>query len=271
MLIDFHTHIFPDKIAERTIEVLKGSIKEISGIDAVNHHDGTLSGLRSSMKENGVDISVVMPIATKVSQSESINRFAKSIQSEDVVSFAGIHPLQDDWEKTLDEIKKAGFLGIKLHPEFQRVYIDSPEAVRVIKKAEDLGLYTIIHAGKDVGLPPPVHASPERIARLLDKIKGDCFIAAHLGGFQMWDDVEKYLVSSPIYMDTATVAPLIEREQYKRIIRNHGVDKILFASDNPWENPQDTLFVLESLGLDREEMEKITHKNALKILKNIDN
>lgn len=269
MLIDFHTHIFPDKIALRTIEVLKEGIKEISGFDAVNYHDGTLSGLRASMKENGVDVSVVMPIATKVTQSESINRFAKSVQSEDVVSFAGIHPLQEEYERTLDEIAEAGFLGIKLHPEFQRVYIDSPEAVRVIKKAEDLGLYTVIHAGKDVGLPPPVHASPERIASLLDKINGDHFIAAHMGGFNMWDDVEKYLVASPIYMDTATVAPYIDMEQYKRIIKNHGADKILFASDNPWEAPGDTLSALEGLGLDKDEMEKITYKNALKILKRI--
>lgn len=269
MLIDFHTHIFPDKIAERTIEILKRSIKEVSGFDAVNYHDGTLSGLRNSMKENGIDISVVMPIATKITQSASINRFAKSVISNDIVSFAGIHPMQDDWERTLWDIAEAGFIGIKLHPEFQQVYIDSPEAVRVIKKAEELGLYTLIHGGKDVGLPPPVHASPEKIARLLDKINGERFIAAHMGGFMMWDEVEKYLVSSPIYMDTAAVSHFIDREQYKRIIKNHGADRILFASDNPWESPSATLKALESLKLTGEEMDKITHKNALQILKRI--
>lgn len=267
MLIDFHTHIFPDKIAQRTIEVLKGGIKEISGFDAENYHDGTLSGLRSSMKENGVDISVVMPIATKTTQCESINRFAMSVQSEDVVSFAGIHPMQDDYERVLEEIAESGFIGIKLHPEFQRVYIDSPEAVRVIKKAEELGLYTVIHAGKDVGLPPPVHAPVQRIAGLLDKISGDRFIAAHMGGFWQWDEVEKYLVGSSLYMDTAAVSKFIDKEQYRRIIKNHGAEKILFASDNPWEKPSDTFDCIVSLGLDKTEMDLITHKNALKILK----
>ena len=90
-----------------------------------------------------------------------------------------------------------------------------------------------------------------------------------MGGFMMWDEVEKYLVSSPIYMDTAAVASFIDREQYKRNIKKHGADKILFASDNPWESPFATLKALEGLGLEREEMDKITHKNALKILKRI--
>ena len=211
MLIDFHTHIFPDKMASKTVEVLKAGIREISGFDPVNYHDGTLWGLRSSMKENGVDISVVMPIATKVTQSGSINAFASGVQSSDVVSFASLHPLQDDYEAVLEKIAEDGFVGIKLHPEFQRVYIDSPEAVRLIKKAEGLGLYTLIHAGKDVGLPPPVHASPERIVSLLDHIDGNLFIAAHLGGFMMWDEVERLLVKSPIYMDTATLSSFIEK------------------------------------------------------------
>ena len=52
MIIDFHTHIFPDKIAKKTIDLLaqKGGIPPFS--------DGSVSGLISEMEKGGIDISV---------------------------------------------------------------------------------------------------------------------------------------------------------------------------------------------------------------------
>ena len=73
MIIDFHTHIFPDKIAGKTIE----SLERISGITAATN--GTLEGLLASMEDSGVDMSVIMPVATKPAQMESINAYAKEI------------------------------------------------------------------------------------------------------------------------------------------------------------------------------------------------
>ena len=269
MLIDFHTHAFPQRIASKTIDILKSGIKSISGYDAANYHDGSIAGLISSMDENNIDLSVVLPIATSIKNCGSINAFANDvncIHTGTLISFASVHPLQDDMLYQLEKIKEAGFVGIKLHPEFQQVYIDAPQAIKLLSKAEDLGLYTVIHAGKDVGLPPPVHATPERIAHLLEHISGSRLIAAHMGGFCMWDDVEKYLCGKSIYMDTAAISRYIKNDQYKRLIRNHGADKILFGSDNPWEKPTDTLKKLEQLELDKDEMDKITFKNAMRIL-----
>ena len=56
MIIDFHTHIFPDKIAAKSIE----NLEKASGIKAAT--DGTLQGLLDSMDKNNVDISVIMPV-----------------------------------------------------------------------------------------------------------------------------------------------------------------------------------------------------------------
>mgnify|MGYP004452568245 CR=1 FL=1 len=50
MIIDFHTHIFPDAIAQRTIEKLEAA----ANIKA--HSDGTLTGLKTSMQKAGVDM-----------------------------------------------------------------------------------------------------------------------------------------------------------------------------------------------------------------------
>lgn len=265
MLIDIHTHIFPDKLAERAVSSLKYGVYKKNGIEATSYTDGTLNGLLNSMKENNVDISIVLPVATSTTQYESINKFARSVANCPVLSFAGIHPMQENWEEVLEEIKEMGFLGIKLHPEFQTCDIDSRNSLRILQKAEKLGLYTITHSGEDMSVIGRVHSTPKQIKNTLDYISGKYLIAAHLGSWNLWDDVEKYLVGTPIYFDTAMISMFISHEQYKRIIQNHGSEKILFGSDSPWESPSATYNCLKELNLSNSDFENITYKNALRL------
>lgn len=118
MIIDFHTHIFPDKIAGRTLDYLS----DIFG--ASPFADGTHTGLCDSMKKAGVDVSVSLPAVTKVSQVESINRFASAFTEGAVISFGGIHPECENYKEILKEIKNLGLKGIKLHPDYQDMYFD---------------------------------------------------------------------------------------------------------------------------------------------------
>ena len=266
MLIDFHTHIFPEKIANKTLGVLKAGALQYEKKEIKSYFDGTISGLLSSMTENNVDISVALPIATKPSQTESINSYAISVTGSKIVSFASLHPLNDNIDEILENIKAAGFSGIKLHPEFQKFYVDDKESIKILKKAEELELYTVFHTGCDIGLPPPVHSAPEHLKNVLDYVSGKYIIAAHLGGWRMWDDVEKYLVGTNILFDTAFIADYIPHKQCIRIIKNHGSDKVLFGSDNPWEAPKRTIEFLMSLNLSQNDIENITYRNALKIL-----
>lgn len=271
MLIDFHTHIFPDAIAERSVAALEAGIRQMQGADyrngeALAFRPATLDGLLASMTDAGVDKSICLPIATKPSQTATINRYAESVRSERALSFGTLHPADPEWEQVLLDLKQRGFRGIKLHLQFQQYAIDSPEVLRILIKAEQLGLLTIFHAGDDIGLPPPIYATPEMIRHTLDYVSGEKLIAAHLGGWEQWDDVEEYLVGTPILMDTAFIADFIEPEQCTRIIRNHGAEKILFGSDSPWENPADTMRFLKLLGLTEQEMALITYKNALRLL-----
>ena len=266
MIIDIHTHIFPDFIAQKAVQSLKDGIKNIKGTDFEPCGNATQSNLLQLMRNNNIDLSVIMPVVTSPSSTESINLFAESVSTnEKLISFAGFHPLCDNAVQYLSELKSRGFKGIKIHPEFQKLYIDSDKSVKIFKVAESLDLFVLIHSGEDIGLPPPVHCTPERLKNLLKEVSGKNIIAAHLGGWNMWDDVEKYLVGTNINFDTAFISKFISKEQSKRIILSHGTDKILFGSDYPWENPADTLAFLDSLGLSNEDMDKITHKNALKI------
>ena len=249
MIIDFHTHIFPDKIAGKTLDVLKAGVLKYEKTVAKSHYDGTKSGLISSMEKNGVDISVALPIATKPSQTESINTFASAVSDKKIVSFASLHPENEDTDKILQNIKQSGFIGIKLHPEFQSAFVDSPEIIKILKKAEELELYTVFHAGCDIGLPPPVHSTPAHFKNALEYVSGK-FIIASTADRSRKDLIKDYIPS----------------EQAKRIIKAHGSKKILFGSDAPWESPKETLSFLLSLDLDQMCIDDITYKNAQKIL-----
>lgn len=267
MIIDFHTHIFPDKIAERTIEILEGNITA-RGMEGKAVIPATLDALIKSMDDNGIDISVVLPIATTVTQSASINKFAQIVNNTNrLFSFGSLHPMQKDWESVLYDIKEKGLLGIKFHPEYQSFYIDSRESIQILKKCEELDLLTVVHAGRDIGVEPPVHCMPERLSHVLDYVKGDRIIAAHLGGWCVWDDVEKYLVGTPVYLDTAYTVDFIAHEQLLRIIKNHGSEKILYATDSPWEGQRHAVDVINSLGLTDTEKDNVFYKNAKKLLK----
>ncbi len=273
MLIDFHTHIFPDRIAERTIATLQKGVAIVAGRPEEEGigmmpacSDGMLTGLRELMKVSCIDKCVVLPIATKEEQTENINNFAKEIDSEDVISLGSLYPYQKDWEQVMEHIAEIGLKGIKLHPEYQQFYINEKESIQILKKAEELGLLVVLHTGDDIGVAGPVHCTPKQLRETLDYVDGSRIIAAHLGGYDMWDDVEEYLVGTNIILDTAYLTRDINQEQYKRIIRNHGANKVVFGSDTPWENPQDTLALIKSLGLTDEEVDLITYKNAVKLL-----
>ncbi len=269
MLIDFHTHAFPEKIASRAISALEQNIRDISGDGpwAYAIHNGTVGALLDVAKKSGVDISVVMPIATTPTQLQSINRFALEVNSYDkLFSFGSIHPMQPDWESELNSIAESGLKGIKLHPEYQGFYINSPESIRVLKLAEKLGLYVVLHAGEDAGMMPPYHCTPELLADALESVSGKNIIAAHMGGYKRWEEVLKFLVGKPLLFDTSCCLSWMPKDLACEIIKQHTADKILFGSDSPWKSPATILDALKGFGLSDSDFDKITHKNAAKIL-----
>lgn len=266
MYIDFHTHIFPDRIAEATIAHLSKVGK------TVPNTDGTAAGLRQSMVASGIDLSVVLPVVTKPSQFDSINAFAAEInhQNDRLISFGGIHPDNDDIEAKLDTIVSLGLKGIKLHPDYQGVFIDDERYIRIMKEAVKRDLLITIHAGIDIGLPDPVHCSPKRMAAALGCIGQDPqrprVILAHVGGWQCWDEVERLLVGQPVYFDISFALGQISDEQLLRIIRTHGADRILFATDSPWDSQHADRQYFESLPLSDAEHDAIAFGNAKALL-----
>ncbi len=267
MIIDFHTHIFPDKIANKTIEALarKADISPFS--------DGTTNGLLAKMTEADVDISITLPVMTSPTQFDSINRFAlevnKSFEDKQrrLISFAGIHPLCENLEAKMEWIASCGFLGVKIHPDYQGTYIDDDGYISILRAAKELDLTVVTHSGIDVGFRAEgARCSPERVKRVIEKIGHSKFVLAHYGASELFDEVYTTLAGLDVYFDTAYILRYIDRDTFVRILERHGEDKILFASDSPWSSIENDVNIIRSFDLGKNTEEKIFSLNAKRLL-----
>lgn len=261
MLIDFHTHCFPQKIAERAIEKLSlasGGLKP--------HTNGTLEGLKTSMSKSGVDISVILNIATNAKQQQSVNDFAAMCNKEKgIVAFGSVFPYSEDVFCELEKIKDLGLKGVKLHPDYQGFSVDDIRMKPIYKKIGELGLITIFHAGVDYGFPPPYGATPEKLARALSWFSSPV-VAAHWGGAGCGEGVITHLCGKDIYFDTSFGYGQMPKYYAEQILEKHGTDKMLFGTDTPWHTAEMEMRLLATLNLSENEMAKITHQNAQRLL-----
>ena len=266
MIIDFHTHVFPDKIAGRTIALLseKGGIPPFS--------DGTVNGLVEKMEEAGVSLSVTLPVLTNPAQFDSVNRFAMELnhafadKEKRLISFAGIHPLCDHIDEKMRFIKESGFIGVKLHPDYQQTFIDDEAYVNILACAKEYDLVVVTHAGVDGAYRDTVHCPPERALKLIRKVPHAKLVLAHLGGNEMSEQVIDMLCGEDVYLDTAYVLRATSKETFERILQKHGADKILFATDSPWSSIAQDVEILKSFSLDAATQEKIFYENAKTLL-----
>lgn len=260
MIIDFHAHMFPDKIAERTISFL-ASVCEINP-----YTDGTYHGLKQSGENSSIDISISLPIVTNPAQFDSINRFAASVQDEHIISFGSIHPENSNYKEKLLEIKSMGLKGFKLHPDYQEVYFNDIRYKRIVSFASELGLIVVSHAGIDPKSPKDVHCTVEMAREMIDEVQPEKLVLAHMGGLKLWDKVEEQLVGQHVYFDTGVSLDAMPEEQFVRIMQTHGSDKILFGTDSPWAGQKEYVERLYHIDIAEEERNAIFYQNAAKLL-----
>ena len=272
MIIDFHTHSFPEQIVEKAIEKLEKSahMKAFLG--------GTVSQLKESMKRCGIDISVLLPVATSKNQYETVNRVAMEINASTpetgILSFGGIHPDNDNYRDILKTLAENDCRGIKIHPVYQNTNIDDIRYLRIISCAEELGLITLVHAGYDIGFPGAAQALPDKICHVLDELHPKKLVLAHMGGWGCWDAVEERIVGRDVYLDTSFSHTSPKREgtplsmeQFTRIVVKHGAGRILLGSDSPWSDQKESINVIETCDISRRDKDAILGGNAVKLLK----
>ena len=267
MIIDFHTQTFPDKIAQKTIDHLK----EISKNKPFSN--GSVDGLLAEMERAGVDVSVSLPVMTSPTQFDSINRFAKEINARfessmpKIISFGGIHPQCENIEDKMSFISDCGFKGVKIHPDYQDTFFTDESYERIFACAEKLGLIVITHAGVDGAYRDrPTKCTPQMSKEIIRRHPDLKLVLAHYGGNEMFDEVEEVLCGENVYFDTAYILRFIGKEKFIKILKKHGTDRILFASDTPWSGIKEDVDIIKSFGLDETTEQKILCDNARALL-----
>jgi len=258
-IIDVHTHIFPDHVAVNAVP----KMAEEAGVSYAL--DGRVDSLRQSMDEAGVTVSWLQPVATRAAQVDSINRWHEELRGERLVAFGAFHPEYPDLPGLIRDLSARGFPGIKIHPEYHKIHPDDERLFPLYEAIVEEDLIILFHAGVDIGIPT-IHSTPRHFARIHDRFPELRMILAHMGGFKQWDEVFGEIAGRDVYFDTSYVFGYIGDEDFVRLARLHGVERILFGTDSPWAGQQESLGHLRSLPLSAEEIAGICGANAERIL-----
>ena len=280
MIIDMHTHVFPDKISAAVIDKLSRISRSVA------FTNGNLRGLQSSMDAAQIDLSIILPVATTTNQVEKINSSAAALNEQfanaGIHSFGCIHPDYMNWREELSRVKNHGLKGIKIHPVYQDTNLDDVKFLRILDRAAELNLIVVTHAGLDIGFPGIVRCSPQMARHVVKELGDFKFILAHMGGWKNWDEVLKILGDTKVFIDTSfSTGKIIPRSdcpwnaddlklltpaQFMRFVEVFGAERILFGTDSPWSSAKTSIEFIRDLPISDADKTKILGGNARRLL-----
>ncbi len=270
MLIDFHVHTFPDKLAAGAV----ASLAEKAHFHP--YTDGTVAATGALMAEGGVSRYVALNIAVSPRSERHVNDFALSLLGrEDIVPFGSVHPASENALAEIGRLADAGVKGVKFHNEYQNFFVDDEAAMPLYEACAARGLIMLFHGGADRGFAPPadlagkrreVKTAPARMRRVAGRFPGAKIVVAHLGGQDMLEDAVTFLADTGVYIDTSFASRTVSPADGAAVVRAFGAGRVLFGTDCPWDTPQNTVAWVESLGLSSQEKELVYFRNALRLL-----
>ena len=208
-IIDFHAHIYPDKIAEKATN----ATGDFYGITPACI--GTSEALLREGKRAGIDRFVLLPVATRPEQARHINTFIR----DEVNAHAEFH----------------GF-GT-LHPDTQGFDTDDKRLFEVYDYLQGRGTL-IVHCG-DKRFD---YSHPRRLKHVIDNFPKLRVIAAHLGGWSLFDEAFALLKNSDCFLDISSCTMFLPPEKVTKYIHGYGADRVLFGTDFPLWSPESEPF-----------------------------
>ena len=260
-IFDFHVHAFPNFLAERAIKTIAKNSGEVKPFC-----DGTIKDLYRVMREAKVGGALVANIATKPTQFASILEWSLEIRNEHIVPFASVHPDNQKAPDDLSKISAEGIRGIKIHPFYQNCACDDARWFKIYEACVASNLVILFHAGYDIAFGNSDLAHPYRflkIRKLFPKLK---IVLAHFGAWRYYDNALLELCQKDFYFDTSCSVGYCPKDIAQKIIKKHGAEKILFASDCPWGEPKAHVAFINAITSSDAERERIFYRNAEELL-----
>jgi predicted TIM-barrel fold metal-dependent hydrolase len=262
-IIDFHTHAFPDALAERALAALQ------HGASVKAFLDGRISSLIASMDRCGIQKSVVCSIATKPSQFEPILQWSKTILSERIIPLLSFHPADPEYAEKIRTIKGEGFKGIKLHPFYQEFDIDEERMLPMYDLIRKENLIVVMHTGFDIAFPRIRRADPAKILNIVKQFPDLKLVTTHLGSWEQWQEVEMLLAGKSIHMELSFSLEYLDSDPVKDILLKHPQEHLLFGTDSPWTDQERTLELFRGLDLGEKVERAILKDNAERLLNSV--
>jgi len=263
-IIDFHTHAFPDALAERAIPALEHEAQE-AGSDIKAFHGGTVRDLLSSMDQAGIARSVLCSIATRPEQFRSILRWSEEISSARIIPFPSFHPEDGDYRECVKRIAGEGFLGVKFHPYYQEFYLAEDRMLPIYEVLAEAGLMIVMHTGFDIAFERIRRCDPAQVVEVCERFPGVKLITTHLGAWEDWDEVRERIIGKPIYMELSFAVEFLG-DGMRQMMEAHPREYLFFGSDSPWTGQSETLAAVQGLGLSDELLEAVMSGNARRML-----
>ena len=257
-IIDIHSHIYPDAIAQKATD----SVKDFYGIGGADM-DGTVSMLLDRHKKAGINKSVILPVAIRADRVQGINDYIKEQESlcDHFIGFGTVHAAMEGIGEETERIYNMGLKGIKMHPDSQRFAID------------DIRLFPMYEAARGK-LPIMLHmgdhrydySHPIKLRRILDLFPGLQVIAAHFGGYAMYDTACELLRDTDCIFDVSSSLMFLEEGKAEQYVSLYGAERLAFGSDYPLWDPVIELERFLQLKLTSAQQEQILCKTAQRIL-----
>lgn len=195
-------------------------------------------------------------------------------ENSSLVPFITLDPLMDEHTMTaeiLDKVNKQGAKGIKLHPAVQRFFPNDRRLWPAYQTAQQLGLPIICHSG--TFLTPFQYAQPKNFDEVLASFPNLTLVMAHLG-MSFFDETVSLARTYPnLQFDCSGIISHDEAEEglsdaeLIALIKEIGVERVMFGSDFPWFDPASAVERLIRLDFSEQEKRLLLAENALRIYK----
>lgn len=259
-IIDFHAHVYPEKIALRATR----NVSKYYGLES-SEIAATPAELIREGAEVGINEFLLLPVAMKPGQAREVNDFAISLLKDPHFhSFGSVHAAmgEDALIEEADYIRANGLLGIKIHPETQCFAIDDERLFPLYDYCQEKEIPFYFHCGQYTNN----YSHPERLRYILKLFPRLDVVGAHLGGWNVFEEGPEFLKDLNCYTDISSCMEFVDKDDMVRYIRMFGAERCMFGCDFPFFLPKEVKELFMQLPLTDRERELIAHENAEMLL-----
>lgn len=258
-IIDFHCHVYPDAIAPKAAD----SIRIFYGLGQEGI-DGRVSTLLDRGTKAGIDTFVILPVAMRPERTRHINDFIieQVAQQPRFYGYGTLHAGMENICEEVEYIMANGLRGIKMHPDSQVFAIDDPRLFPAYDRIQGK-LPVILHMGDQ----RYDYSHPQRLRNVLEQFPKLQVIAAHFGGYSMYETAAQILSDKECFFDVSSSLMFMEEGVAEKYINHYGAERFVYGDDYPMWDPVEELERFQKLKLTDRQFEQIAHETAEYLLK----